>query len=222
MNDSESAPPAQKVTKDEIIAVIDQICEKRGQPVVRLDDIVEVESIPVGKQAIKNHLDELEEMGRVNFLPYGQKGVWWIPANSDVQSDTDVGVINWENIDANDIPHTVLAELPEFQDQTYWEQGSDTWGTVGVGAFFLMFVGVIAEILRQNLSLQLGADAAGFFSVVIVGALSVGILSLALVLLMRIMQWLEKQGILDIFRGMYQTAKHQSSRWIRDKLPDTE
>jgi hypothetical protein len=221
MSDTESTPPAQKVTKDEIIAAINQICEKRGQPVVRLGDIADVDSIDVGKQAIKKHLDELQEMGRVHFLEYGQAGVWWTPEGVDTDSEID-GVIDWDAVDADEIPLDILAEFPEFQEQTYWEGARDTWGTVSVGAFFLVFVTALVEIFRQNTPVQLGPSAQDFMSVVAVGGLSVAVLSLGLVFAMRLMQWLEVQGILDVPRQSYRTVKHSAVRAIQDRLPDLD
>lgn len=222
MNNSNTAPPAQKVTKDEIVAAIDQICEKRGQPVVRISDIAELESIDAGEQAIGNKLDELHELGRVNLFEYGQKGVWWTPEDIELDSEVEVGVVNWDNIDAAEIPDDLLAELPEFQDQTYWEGAKDTWGTVSVGAFFFVGVGFLILGIRQYLSVQLPQGGQTFFSISVVGALSVGILSLALVFAMEALQILEEWGALDRVRGAIRDAKHRIIREIRDQLPDID
>lgn len=222
MNESDSGPPAQKVTKDEIMAAINEICEKRGQPVVRSQDIADLDSIPVGKQAINGHLDELKEMGRVNFLEYGPGGVWWVPDNTETDLEIDMGAVDWNNIDATDIPHEVLAELPEFQDQTYWESARDTWGTVAGGATFLLFAALLLGILRQNTPLQLGEDAQAAILLTMAGGFSVAALSIGLVFAAKFGQRLEDEGIAGKIRRHSQDAKHKIVQAIQNRLPDTE
>jgi len=222
MDEPDSKPPAQKVTKDEILVAIEQICEKRGQPVVRLDDIEELDSIPVGKQAIKHHLDELEEMGQVNFLKYGQGGVWWVPDDIDVSAEAKPGVVDWDNIDANDIPHEVLADLPEFQDQTYWEGMVDSWGTVAGGGLFVFALSLFLIAVNQNTALGLSSSVSSVLSIVLVGAIGVVVISFGIVQLARFGQLLEDKGINGRIRGTYREAKHGAVRWIQQHLPDLD
>jgi len=221
MRNTNEDPPAKKVSKDEIIAAINQITEKRGVPVVQTSDISELESINVDNQTINNHLDELKQMGRVNLFEYGQKGVWWTP-DKENSGDVEIGVINWDRIDANEIPHEVLAELPEFQDQTYWQDTKETWGTVSGGAFFLMFATLILEIIRQNTSVQILSGSREILAVIILGTLSVGILSLALVFVMRFMQLLEEKGIFNHIRQRWYNIRNQMIQEIRQRLPDSD
>ncbi|QIO25570.1 hypothetical protein [Haloarcula sp. JP-L23] len=210
------------MTKDEIVTAIDQICEKRGQPVVRISDIAELESIDVGKQAISDHLDELEAMGRVNFLSYGQKGVWWVPEDEDSATEVEVGVIQWENIDASEIPHEVLADLPQFQDKTYWESMEENWGTVTGGSVIIMVIGILAAAIQQFIPVQTGQTLNNVAAVVIVGSLGVALLSLGVVFVANIGQKLGQWGVNAAFQQRIQDLKYRIVASIQDRLPDTD
>jgi hypothetical protein len=216
MSKSDTTFPAQKVTKDEIVAAIDEICSKKGQPVVRLDDLVEVDSITVGKQAIKNHLEELVEMGRVEHLSYGQAGVWWLPEETTTDVEIEAGVINWDNIAAEEIPSEVLNDLPQFQDQTYWENASDTWGTVAVGALFLMFTSALLEIFRQDFPGLFPSESRAVLSIIIVGGLSVTLLSFLLIYMMKLAQVADDAGLFDPVRDVSARLRGWIVRHLRN------
>jgi hypothetical protein len=222
MNDTESTPPAQKVTKDEIIVAINQICEKRGQPVVKAEEIAELDSVPVGKQAVNDHLDELEEMGRVNLFEYASKGVWWVPDDVESSAAIESSVINWDAIEAEDIPHELLAELPEFQDQTYWESMEDNWGTAAGGAVIVVLLSIFISLVNQNTPLEVGSNVSEVLEIVLVGAIGVFVISFGLVQLARLGQWLEDKGVNDQIRSVLKDAKHGVVRWIQRRLPESE
>jgi hypothetical protein len=222
MNKSDSQVPARKVERDEIVAAINEICEKRGVPAVRISDLEELDHIEVGTQSISENLDDLEEMGKVNLLEYGQKGVWWVPDDVETSADVEAGVIDWDNIDANDIPHEVLADLPEFQDQTYWEGMVDSWGTVAGGGLFVFALSLFLIAVNQNTALGLSSTVSDVLSIVLVGAIGVVVISFGIVQLARFGQLLEDKGINGRIRNTYREAKHGAVRWIQQRLPDLE
>lgn len=216
--------PNQKITKEEVREAVIAICEERKAPVVRSEDIAELEWVSVGRQAINNHLNTLEEENEISSLSVGRGAVWWV-SESDFEADeVAVTSIDWENMDPAEIPDDLVKQRPEVDDPTYWESMMENWATVAGGVSFIFLFGLIVLVMDEFFNIDPGIELQTLGAVSILGGLLVIFIALGLIGIARGGQFLDDIGVFDSIRGWYGKTRNslfrRISKWVQSKIDD--
>ena len=221
----ETRAPNQKITREEVRQAIIEICDKRGVPVVRSNDIVELEWVSVGRQAVNNHLEALKENGEVASLSIGPGAVWWVPEEGEPAGDVDVSAIHWEGIDPMEIPAEIIKERPEVDDPTYWERMMDNWGTIAGGGIFFIVAGILIAFFDQYISIETHYDFELMGATGLLVGVVVIVVSLIIILGARLGQFFENIGFFPIIRRKLRryrdTIYQRISEKVESKIEDS-
>ncbi|NGM71558.1 hypothetical protein G6M89_21680 [Natronolimnobius sp. AArcel1] len=219
MTRADSQAPNQKISSEEVKAAVIELCDKRGTPVVRPRDIVDLDWVSVGKQTVNNHLQKLQERGEVSSISVGRGAVWWVPDEEQSGGEVDVSVIEWSRVDAEKIPDELVLERPEVEDSSYWEGMISKWNSVIGGAAFIVIVGFVVLLFDQYFSIDIGPDFEFWGLIFLGGGFVVIISSFVPISIAKLGQFLDDKGVIPAIKDKKERAKSEILQWISKKIP---
>lgn len=147
------SPPAQKVTNDDLTQAIQHQCQKSGIPVVPTKQVAKVDFIDIKKQAVARRLKSLADQEKISSLKIGRGWVWWVPDKAGAGGEADFSTIDWDSIDAKEIPAEKLEEHPELSGESYWNQLKEDGKAIARFGFYTLMLGFIVLFIDQNIGL---------------------------------------------------------------------
>jgi hypothetical protein len=211
---SETAPPNQKVTPSEILAAIEQLCNKRGSPVVRSKDIADLDDIPVGTQAVNEHLDTLKEEGKVSSLPVQRSAVYWVSEGHYTGGEVDISAVDWDSIDPEQIPTEKIEQHPDYGEQGHWDDWADDAESALRLGMWGALMGVVALVILQNTPIEATQTRTDFAVIALLGGFLLTFAGLLLLIVRKIAMILNKRGITGASKALITATKSRVVRSI--------
>lgn len=205
-------------TDNELIEAVEEQCEIRDIPVVKTEHVVEAPSVDIGQKRVHDRLKQIHEKeGRVGRMKVSTGSVWWVPEEADV--DISSSSINWERIEAEEIPEEKIEQHPDYQSPTYWEAREETASKILNPVSTAMVVGFLMFISREVNIPLVSANAEE--TVVLLGALSLvgafafGIYAVGMIGLSQFAQQLVARGADEVYT-QYKTKLRMA---IKNRVP---
>lgn len=140
-------PKRPKVTDEELLEAVEHAYGTYRDPVVKSEDVADVEFIDVQQQTVKRRLDTLREEGEVGALKIGRGWVWWpIDEEGEPAEETD---IHWDVIEPEQIPDEMVEEHPAYPDPGLPDRVVDSGQTILFGALVVTVFGMVLFLPSQ-------------------------------------------------------------------------
>lgn len=208
MSDTQTPPPSNQVTDEDLVMAVRQQCEKAGTPVVPTKQVSEADQIDVTSQTVKRRLEDIDV---VNSIQVGRGHVWWVPEEeASARGEIDMSSVYLEELDPEDLPPELIRQHPEGPPSSWkrWVQKGQNSFSISlvamVSGFMLLYIGEIPMVNRSTVEL-IGA----MFGI---GGLAILLVSMGIVIL---------AGVLDFFDVPDpQIVIRRRSRGIRKRVVD--